>query len=158
MNVVKQLCAIALVATSAGFGPIAFSTPAFAESCTKSATVCPVVPETNYHGTSNVKPKIQVTVCFADLEYGYITRPDGTNEWVVHLRYQKGGGFDRIDTVHNAQCRVQSVVPGTTRIAVYVTCLEYTGWVATSVITKADDGETIVMERVSGPDWSHMPS
>lgn len=157
MNIVKQFCAVALFAAPVGFGPIAFATPAFAEGCTLPVEVCPIVPEVSYHGTGKARPKIWVTVCFDDAEYGYLTRPDGTNEWVVHLRYQNGGGFDRIDTEHNTQCRLQGVVPGTTRIAVYVTCIEYTGWVATSIVTKAQDGETITMERVSGPEWSHIP-
>lgn len=137
---------------------VATISTAVAGNCTPKQVVCPVVPETSYEGTSKVKPKIFVTVCFNDREYGFITRPDGTNEWVVHLRYQNGGGFDRIATMHNTQCRLQGFIPGTTRFAVYVTCLEYTGWVATTVITKAHEGQTVTMERVSGPDWSYAPS
>ena len=132
------------------------STSTSADSCVVQ-NPCPVVGETNYNGTGSATPKIYVTVCFADREYGYITRPDGTNEWVVHMRYQRSGGFERIETEHNTQCRLQGIVPGTTRVAVYVTCLEYTGWVATSVITRADSGKTITMERVSGPEWSYIP-
>lgn len=138
--------------------PVLEVTAAIAGDTCQKQTVCPVVPETDYEGTSDVKPKIYVTVCFADREYGYITRPNGTNEWVVHLRYENGGGFDRIATMHNTQCRLQGVVPGTTQIAVYVTCVEYTGWVSTSVITKHDDGTTVILERVSGTNWSYTPT
>ena len=105
----------------------------YADNCVQQV-VCPEVPETDYNGGSNVVPKIKVNVCFADREHAIITRPDGTNEWVVHLRY-KGGSFERIVTMHNAQCRVQWVTSGT-KIAVYVTCPEYTGWVATEAITR----------------------
>ncbi len=132
-------------------GSLGIASPAFADNCAQKV-VCPVVPETHYHGQSDVHPTIKVTVCFTDREHRIITRPDGTNEWVVHLRYKRGT-FERIATMQNAQCRDQFVTSGT-RIAVYVTCPEYTGWVSTPAITK--DG-TYVMERVGGEEWSYSP-
>lgn len=122
------------------------------ECTTPTQVVCPVVPETNYNGNSNVRPTIKVLVCFSDDDHRIITRPDGTNEWVVHLRYARGS-FERIATEHNSQCRTQWVTTGT-KVAVYVTCPEYTGWVSTPAISS--DG-TYVMERVGGAGWSYTP-
>lgn len=136
------LCATPAVATERGHD----------DACVQQE-VCVLVPETDYNGDSNVTPNIKVTVCFTDREHAIITRPDGTNEWVVHLRYHSGS-FERIVTMHNVQCREQWVTSGT-KVAVYVTCPEYTGWVTTEAITH--DGE-YVMERVEGDDWSYTPS
>jgi hypothetical protein len=145
-------------ASIACFTPVTGVSVSYANEACVQKVVCPEVPEVDYHGTTKVRPKIWVTVCFTDRDHKIITLPDGTNGWVVHLRYQRSGGFDRIETMRNAQCRLQGVVPGTTRIAVYVTCPEYTGWVATPVVTKEHDGKTVTMERVSGPEWSFIPS
>jgi hypothetical protein len=137
---------------------VSFATPAFtvaevaARECQVRQDVCVLVPETDYKGKGDVRPTIKVTVCFADRDYAIITRPDGTNEWVVHLRYPRGS-YDRIATVHNAQCRDQWVVAGT-KVAVYVTCPEYTGWVATDAITQ---GGKLTMQRVKGSEWSYRP-
>jgi hypothetical protein len=112
---------------------------------------CPDVPEWDYHGDSAVIPDIKVTVCFQEREYTLITRPDdGTNEWDIYFKYQNGS-FEPFATMHNAKCREQWVVSGV-EIAVYVTCLEYTGWVTTGPITH--EGEYL-MERV---DWDYVPA
>lgn len=151
-TVTKFLAAIIMaVLLTTGFTPV----PGVSFTAVQAKT-CPVghvvreggcyhpVKKTYYNGTGGAVKTVRVTFCLPADIHRTITRPNGTNEWVVHYHY-KGGAYERIVTERNKRCDTRNVAPGT-KVAVYVTCKSYTGWVATTTITGAG---SYTMHRVS---------
>lgn len=109
---------------------------------------CDRVPNTSYDGGGVQIKSVSATACFNQEIYHVITRPDGSNEFVTALVY-KGYAHEKVRTEHNTNCWSQNVAPGTW-MSVYITCKEYTGWVAAKV-TKSGK---YTMQKVG---WGFQP-
>lgn len=136
----NKLILTAVALATIGFGNVTFdggikSAEAKAQCGQKTAfqnwKPCDKVPNTSYDGGGVNITTVSATACFTSTMYDIITRPDGTNEFVAALVYG-GGAHEKVRTAHNTNCWTQNVKVGTF-MAVYVTCKEYTGWVAAKV-------------------------
>lgn len=126
------------------------ATSAQADNCALQ-NVCVEVGDTHYRGTHKVTPTIKVDACFTQRELDLITLPDGTYSWVMYLVYPNGV-FERIATLDNVPCRYGQYLTNGTRVAVFVTCEEYYGWVTTAAVSQSGN---YTMERVS---WEFDPT
>ena len=146
-KLIKMSASLILLTTLATTAGVSTAT---ADNCARQ-NVCVEVGGTNYNGTHDVNPTIEVDACFTQRELDLITLPDGTYSWVMYLVYENGV-FERIVTLNNVPCRDNQFLTSGTRVAVFVTCEEYYGWVATAPVSQ---NGTYTMERA---DWDFDPT